>query len=138
MIERILVPVDGSPPSREALEFAAREWPDATLELLHVIDPVEGGYQAGRVPSTGEEWYENVKAQAEEYFAEARDAVDNAIESRTEVGRPASTIVSVAEDGDVDLVVIGSHGRRGISRILLGSVAAHVVRESPVPVTIVR
>ncbi|MFB6096429.1 MAG: universal stress protein [Haloferacaceae archaeon] len=138
MSKRILVPVDGSPQSEDALEFAAREWPDATLELLHVIDPVEAGYNAGRVPSTGEEWYENAVERAEDYFDEAREQVDNAVTTRTEVGRPAATIVDVAEEDEVDLVVIGSHGRKGISRILLGSVAESVVRESPVPVTIVR
>lgn len=138
MSKRILVPVDGSPQSEDALEFAAGEWPDATLELLHVIDPVEAGYSAGRVPSTGEEWYEDAKERAENYFEEAQQLVDNDLDTRTEVGRPAATIVDMAEEDDVDLVVIGSHGRQGISRILLGSVAEHVVRESPVPVTIVR
>jgi nucleotide-binding universal stress UspA family protein len=122
----------------DALEFAAGEWPDATVVLLHVIDPVEAGYSAGRVPSTGEEWYENAQERAEQYFEGAREAIDNDIETRTEVGRPAATIVDVAEEDEVDLLVIGSHGRKGISRILLGSVAEHVVRESPVPTTIVR
>ena len=138
MSRRILVPVDGSPQSMDALEFAAGEWPDATVVLLHVIDPVEAGYSAGRVPSTGEEWYENAQERAEQYFEGAREAIDNDIETRTEVGRPAATIVDVAEEDEVDLLVIGSHGRKGISRILLGSVAEHVVRESPVPTTIVR
>ena len=138
MSKRILVPVDGSPQSEDALGFAAEEWPEATLELLHVIDPVEAGYSAGRVPSTGEEWYDSAKERAEEYFEQARGLVGNEVTTRTEVGRPAATIVDVAEMDEVDMVVIGSHGRKGISRILLGSVAEHVVRESPVPVTIVR
>lgn len=138
MAKRILVPTDGSPQSTDALEFAAEEWPDATLVLVNVIDPVEAGYSAGRVPSTGEEWYETAKERAEEYFESARERVDNEIEARTEVGRPASTLVAAAEEDDVDMVVIGSHGRKGISRILLGSVAEHVIRESPVPVTVVR
>jgi len=54
------------------------------------------------------------------------------------VGRPARAIEECAEEAAVDHVVIGSHGRDGIARILLGSVAETVVRRSPVPVTAVR
>lgn len=56
----------------------------------------------------------------------------------TEFGRPARTIVEYVEDHDVDHVVVGSHGRSGLSRTLLGSVAERVVRRSSVPVTVVR
>jgi nucleotide-binding universal stress UspA family protein len=138
MGKRILIPVDGSPQSGEAAAFAAEEWPDAELLALHVIDPVEAGYAAGRVPAAGEQWYEDAKERAETFFANARDAAGRDVETRTEVGRPASTIVELADEEDADMIVMGSHGREGLSRILLGSVAEHVLRESPVPVMVVR
>lgn len=138
MAKRILIPVDGSPQSEQAAEFAATEWPDAELLALYVIDPVEAGYAAGRVPAAGEQWYEEAKDRAEAFFEDAGEAAGRDIETEVEVGRPAATIVEVADDDDVDMIVMGSHGREGLSRILLGSVAEHVLRESPVPVTVVR
>jgi len=60
------------------------------------------------------------------------------VETATEVGQPSRTIVAYAQEHDLDHVVIGSYGRKGLSRVLLGSVAELVVRRSPVPVTVVR
>jgi nucleotide-binding universal stress UspA family protein len=138
MTKRVLVPTDGSPLSESALEFALSEWPHAAVVLLHVINPVEAGLRPGVVPSDSEEWYERAQADAESIFDAAEERFGRAFERRTEVGRPSRTIVEVAEEAGVDHVVLGSHGREGVSRILLGSVAEHVVRRSPVPVTVVR
>ena len=60
------------------------------------------------------------------------------LQTAIETGRPSRMIVSYAEENDIDHIVIGSHGRTGASRILLGSVAESVTRRSSVPVTIVR
>ncbi|WP_049981572.1 universal stress protein [Halolamina rubra] len=146
MSERILVAYDGTPQAEEALEFAVEEWGEHELTLLYVINPVEAGYSAGvGIPSGGEEWFEQAKADAEELFAEAAEAYGREFRTETAVGRPPLAIVNVAggESDDVDApaydhLVIGSHGRTGVSRMLLGSVAEKVVRESPVPVTVVR
>jgi nucleotide-binding universal stress UspA family protein len=139
MPTNILVPIDGSPESSRALAFAVEEWPEAAVTLLHVIDPVEAGYSAtGGIPSGAEQWYENATAQAEELFERVGDDFGREFTTEIEVGRPASTIVEFAEEGRFDHVVMGSHGRQGVSRILLGSVAESVVRNSPVPVTVVR
>jgi nucleotide-binding universal stress UspA family protein len=144
MIERVLVPVDGSEPSERACEFVFEEFPDATMVLLHVINPVEAGYTAQTaIPTASEEWYERQQDLAEGHLdeVEAR-AADHGlgVERHVETGKPARCIVSVAEDAetDIDHVVMGSHGRRGVSRVLLGSVAETIVRRSPVPVTVVR
>ena len=67
--------------------------------------------------------------------AEERDAT---VSTETVRGTPARRIVEFAEEEGVDQIVIGSHGRSGVSRVLLGSVAEQVVRRSPVPVTVVR
>jgi nucleotide-binding universal stress UspA family protein len=136
MAKRILVPVDGSPQSEAALRFATDEWPDADVVLLNVIDPVKSGYSRSVLPSAAEDWYEQAREEARELLAELTDETDLDPETIVTVGRPASSIVDAASD--VDHVVMGSHGRSGVSRIVLGSVAETVVRQSPVPVTIVR
>ena len=146
MTKRILVAYDGTPQSDEALEFAVEEWGEHDITLLYVINPVEAGYSAGvGIPSGGEEWFEQAKQDAEELFEEADDDYGTEFRTETAVGRPPQAIVNVAggDSDDVDApqydhLVIGSHGRTGVSRMLLGSVAEKVVRESPVPVTVVR
>ena len=142
MAKHILVPMDGSPQSDDALAFALTEHADAAITLLTVIDPVEGGYSTPvSTPGSSEEWYRAAKEDAEELFEEARElAGDRAapLDHEIETGRPANVIVEYAEEHGIDQIVMGSHGREGVSRILLGSVAETVVRGSPVPVTVVR
>lgn len=142
MAKRVLVPLDGSPQSWAAFEFAVEEFPRAEVTMLHVIDPVEGGYSVrSGFPRSSEEWYEEKKADADDLFEEARERVegiDVTVTSTVEVGRPSRVIVDTADEGGFDHVVLGSHGRSGVGRILLGSVAETVVRRSTVPVTVVR
>jgi nucleotide-binding universal stress UspA family protein len=140
MAKRILVPVDGSEQAAAATAFAVENVPDAAVVLLHVINPAEAGYSAqASVPSFSEEWYEEKQAQARDRFDElaavASDAGAESVERVVEVGRPTKTIVEYADEHDVDQIVMGSHGRSGMSRILLGSVAEIVVRRATVPVT---
>ena len=140
---RILVPIDESDRSVTALEFALDTYPEETIVALHVIDPAEypsGGIEAGTVVDFDRfrEEYEN---RGEELLEDARSLATEAgvdVETTLETGRPARTIVSYAEEAGVDHIVMGSHGRTGASRILLGSVAENVTRRSPVPVTVVR
>ncbi len=137
---KVLVPIDGSVQSKSAVEYAADTLEPDTVVLLHVIDPVEAGYSAAAtMPGYSEEWYENRKAEAESLFADAEARLEGIdVRTVTEVGRPSRTIISYVEENDIDQVVMGSHGRSGVTRILLGSVAESVVRRSPIPVTIVR
>ena len=142
MADHVLVPLDGSPQSWSALEHALEEHPDARISLLSVINPMEAGYSAETaLPSAAEEWYESAKAAAQQRFDEAAEMAAEAgvsVDTVVEVGRPSRMIVEYAEEHDVDGIVMGSHGRKGVPRILLGSVAEAVVRSSPVPVTVVR
>jgi nucleotide-binding universal stress UspA family protein len=145
MGRRILVAVDGSEQSEDALDYVATEYPEGTLVLIHVIDPVDAGYTAGpsAVPGYSEDWYDQSESAAEDLFEECEARVrdqgfEGELETVTEVGRPARSIVEYAENGDIDHVVMGSHGRSGVTRVLLGSVAETVVRRSPIPVTVVR
>ncbi len=145
MPERILVAYDGTPQAEAALAFTIGEWADKEITLLNVINPIAAGYSTSvGIPSGGEEWFEQAQAEADELFEAADVEYDCELRTHVAVGKPPQTIVDVsaAEVDDVeepfDHIVIGSHGRTGVSRMLLGSVAEKVVRESPVPVTVVR
>jgi nucleotide-binding universal stress UspA family protein len=143
MAGHVLVPYDGSPQSEAAIEHVLAEHGDANrITALYVIDPVAAGY-SGDVgfPNVAEEWYQNAKDEGEELVEEAAEVAAESgvgVDTTVEVGRPASEVVEYVEDHDVDHIVMGSHGRTGVSRILLGSVAEEVMRRSPVPVTVVR
>jgi nucleotide-binding universal stress UspA family protein len=142
MVKRLLVPIDGSDPADEALEFALEEYPDADITLLSVIDPTDVGYGSiEAAPSTFEHLQENAEERTQNVLDEASArAADHGVEVTTEtvIGMPSRAIVEWAENNDMDGIVIGSHGRKGVTRVLLGSVAESVVRRSPVPVTVVR
>ncbi|WP_136717184.1 universal stress protein [Halorientalis salina] len=142
MGKRILVPLDGSVQSWEAFEFAIDEFPDGEFVVLHVINPADAGYSAqASIPSFSEEWYERAEDEAERLFEKARDRATErgvAVSEDTVVGKPSRVIVEYAEEHDIDQIVMGSHGRSGVTRILLGSVAETVVRGSSVPVTVAR
>lgn len=139
MPKRILVPLDGSEQSMDALQFAADEWPDAELTLLHVVNPADATAGAeGGFPNAVEQWYSGARERAENVLDEGADSVDRDVETKIEVGRPAHTIVDVAEDEEFDQIVIGSHGRSGIQRVVLGSVAEGVMRKADMPITVVR
>jgi len=142
MGKRILVPVDGSAQAHTAFQFAVEKFPFATIVLLNVINPAEAGYSAqASLPSFSEEWYEQQTDAAEGLFDNLIADVgadDRTVERVVEVGRPTTVIVEYADDNDVDQIVMGSHGRSGVSRILLGSVAETVVRRADVPVTVAR
>ncbi|ELY58716.1 universal stress protein [Natronolimnohabitans innermongolicus] len=139
MSEHILVPYDGSEPAEAALEYAFETFPDADVTALYVI-PIPEGYWAAfedtedRIPSGARDHGDTILDDA---VAVAADH-DRDIDAETATGRPDHEIVDWAEDGEYDTVVIGSHGREGVSRILLGSVAENVVRRAPIPVIVVR
>jgi nucleotide-binding universal stress UspA family protein len=79
-------------------------------------------------------------------FAPAAEAVEalaptltrGRIDKRIEVGKPEQTICDVAREVGADVIVVGSHGRTGLGRLLIGSVSEHVVRHAPCPVLVVR
>ncbi|WP_181691852.1 universal stress protein [Natronomonas sp. LN261] len=138
---RVLVPYDGSEQAEAAVEYVNAEHGDDDVVLLHVLDFVEAGYGAAPEAAMAgywDEWYEQAEESSEELLEGAANAVDADVETETVVGSPARAIIEYVDENGIDAVVIGSHGRDGISRILLGSVAETVVRRSPVPVTVVR
>ena len=74
----------------------------------------------------------------EELAETARALHDIAVDKRVEIGDAATTICAIAEELGVDVIVVGSHGRKGVSRLVLGSTSEHVVRNAPCPVLVVR
>ncbi len=136
----LLVALEDSDPGWAAFEFACREHADDEITVLHAVDPTNSSY--GEVAHLGaEELLERRREEARDLLAEAEDrAADygRSVETAVAVGQPADEIVEYAAENELDLIVVGSHGRTGFSRVLLGSVAERVARQAPVPVTIVR
>jgi nucleotide-binding universal stress UspA family protein len=145
MTDRVLVPVDDSEYARKACQLVVEEFSEADIVLLHVVNPAEGASYSpeASLPSFSEDWYDRERERAEGLFDDIESGIldeETAVERVVEVGRPTTVIVEYVENEDnaVDHIVMGSHGRQGVSRILLGSVAERVLRRSPVPVTVVR
>ena len=140
MSRTLLVPLDGSPQSKEALQYTVETFPDADLVVVHVLNPAAGtGDIDGMIADTASVIGDQ-QAFAEELFDEARETVgaDRIVDTELLAGRAATEIVDYAAEHDIDEIVMGSHGRDGAARLLLGSVSETVVRRSPVPVTVVR
>lgn len=145
MATHVLVPIDGSEPSWDALDYAMEHFAGARITVIHVVDPteglhagIEGGYYDPDAYDRAIERGEDLCDDAETRLADAGVLEETEFEGVVESGRPARTIVDFIHDEDVDHVVMGSHGRSGVSRVLLGSVAEMITRRSPVPVTIIR
>jgi len=139
--DNVLVAFDGSPLSERALTYAIENFPDASITAIYVINPIESivDVEAGGLP-IAEDWYDDAQERATGIHATATElAADDGItlDTVTEVGRPARAILEYADEHGVDQIVMGSHGRSGIDRTLLGSVAETVTRRARIPVTIV-
>lgn len=147
MYKRILVSVDGSSTSGKGLDEAVKlaKVCNASLRLIHIVDPIPftTGYEAmGR--NTGREIAE-IEAAAQRLLEEGRQRalasgatdVDTALVERS-TARISERIVEHAKSWGAELIVIGTHGRRGVGRMLLGSDAEQTVRIAPVPVLLVR
>jgi nucleotide-binding universal stress UspA family protein len=139
-IQRILCPIDFSDCSRRALDhaLALAKWYDATLTVLHVCAPVPvSAYAtvASMIPASqvGGENLNEVR-QAMEKFASIDDGTRVPLAFETGEGDPAREIVAVASAVQTDLIVLGTHGRSGFERLVLGSVTEKVLRKAGCPV----
>jgi nucleotide-binding universal stress UspA family protein len=143
--KRILVPLDGSRAAeaglREAIRLAAGN-PDATIRLLHVLEPLPP-LQGMEVIIT-ETLIDNMTSFGEKILQKARAAVESrglraeTVFRRKPPQRAAEGITAEIRKWKADIVVMGTHGRRGLSRVVLGSDAETVVRMAAVPVVLVR
>ncbi|MEM4782184.1 MAG: universal stress protein [Halalkalicoccus sp.] len=147
MYDTILVPTDGSEVAEIAVEHALdlAEKYDATLHALYVVDTDAMDL------SLGTEQVDRIRAgqfgEMEELQRDARNATGRVMKQADErgiptiehiaAGRPHRVITNYAEKEGVDMIVMGSHGRGGVKRVLLGSVAERVLRTARIPVLVV-
>ncbi len=146
MYQRILVPVDGSSTSSKGLDEAIKlaKLTGASLRLLHVVDPltfatgfeVYGAYAADLIPKM-REFGAQILQEARTRVQQQNVQVDCMLfDNRPE--RLSEIVAEQVSQWPADLIVIGTHGRRGVGRMLLGSDAEQIVRTAPVPVLLVR
>ncbi|MFP4188086.1 MAG: universal stress protein [Halobacteriales archaeon] len=136
MVEHLLVPVDGSSQAQKAFEWALDEFDASRVTVLHVFHPSDTSRDEGEVVEASKVLMSEA-AEILDGFDVEREGVG--IERKLAVGRHEDdAVLRYVEGNDVDVVVMGSHGRTGVSRVVLGSVAETVVRRSPVPVVVVR
>ncbi|MBT0570973.1 universal stress protein [Curvibacter sp. CHRR-16] len=145
MFKHILVATDGSATSEHAAKMAVQmaKLHNAKLTALYVTDP----YPFVGVGPVNPEGYQAYMVAAEKVAAEAHATVETfcaeagytGLNKRTLQDMTAAIgIVEAAKSEDADLIIMGSHGRTGIVRLMLGSVAGRVVAESPIPVLVAR
>ena len=139
-LERILVPVDFSDCSLDALGYAivVAQQANASLMLLHVLEPVSYGldFTLSHI-RTREDLHEHWTNQLKELMSSHQHS-PVAMEFQLQGGLPADSILNSAQTLPCDLIVMGTHGRRGISHALSGSVAEAVLRKAHCPVLTVR
>jgi nucleotide-binding universal stress UspA family protein len=145
-VSRILVPIDFSPSSRVALEYAT--WLagrlSASVEVLHVWE--SGGYVGPEAlallpVAAGQPGWEQTRADVErevQRFLQASQVKPLSVGVWVEPGEPTEAILAAVKTTGANLIVMGTHGRTGLSRVLLGSVAEAVLRRASCPVLTVR
>lgn len=145
MYQRILVPIDGSETSRRALQEAIKLGDSAAqLRLVYVVEEIYSRATEGYDFIDYDALQKAARSSGERMLAQAAEKVQQS-GKRAEVGlldnngqRIASVIETEAKRWQADLIVIGTHGRSGLSRLLLGSVAEGVLRIASVPVLLIR
>ena len=146
MYQRILVPVDGSPTSNAGLAEAMKlaKLTGAKLKLLHVVDELPFVMSAEGYGAMSGDVFDLLKDAGEKILAEAKKRVEQegiAVETGlfdSLNGRLSDRVVEQVREWGAELIVLGTHGRRGARRMVLGSDAEQVVRTASVPVLLVR
>jgi nucleotide-binding universal stress UspA family protein len=140
----LLLAIDGSPPSHEASDLAIRVAHDANARITCVsaLDVVPGigtaGVDLAHIDTDAIVAERRVEAQAiVDVVIEAAARVGVRCNGRVIEGRPVAAILAAARDSSAELIVMGTHGRAGLARAVLGSVAESVLREADVPVLVV-
>ncbi|WP_137285624.1 universal stress protein [Halorussus salinisoli] len=137
--ENILVPTDGSQTATNAADTAIEltDRYDATLHILSVIDTQPLGFDV-RSEVAQDELEEDSETAIDEIEAQAQKGGLSAVRTSVEHGRPHQTIRTYVAENEIDLVVMGTHGRTAVDRLFLGSVTKRVLQTVPVPVVTVQ
>ena len=140
MYDDILIPTDGSDGVQDAIEegIGLAKQTTATVHALYIVDDRDYGTLPDAKWIGLQEALETEGERAVEAVAERSE--DAGVETVTtiEEGIPQDEIVAYADNEDVDVIVMGTHGRAGVNRLLLGSVTENVIRRTDVPVHVVR
>jgi nucleotide-binding universal stress UspA family protein len=143
-IKTILAPTDFSPHAEQAVRYACRlaERLGSGLHLLHVLsDIVPAGPDPMLAPVLPPEFYQESENQSLATLEKTLDpswGCPSTVATAIRWGDPVEEIVSYASANAIELIVIATHGRTGLSHVLLGSVAERIVREAPCPVLTIR
>jgi nucleotide-binding universal stress UspA family protein len=141
---KILIGLDASNHSERVLDFVTRmRWPAGSrVIVLSVLQPVAstvaGAYEPTVIP---QENLEGLRQQLEELVARAEGKmreVGFSTEGRVLAGDPRQSLIDVAQSERADLIVVGSHGRSGIAKMMLGSVSSHIVTHAHCSVLVVK
>lgn len=143
-VRRILIPIDGSECSLKAAKYATRIAKDENAQLfcIHCIVSIPYGYF--NPASSTEQYYGDIKEKVESWFdkvrliAKAEDIIKLTTETFTDSHSVINSILDYAISREIDLIVIGTRGRTGLKRFLMGSVANGVVQHAHCPVLLVR
>ena len=136
----ILVPVDYSEPSRRALELALTLDETADVTVVHAWDrPAYVGEEMvahadGSRRSLSELIRENAEREMTEFLARVKTPPGKTFRHHLVTGDPVSAIIAEASKPGYDVVVVGTHGRTGMTKLLLGSVTEKLIRLSPIPI----
>ena len=133
----VLIPIDFSELSYEAIA-PAKEYVEAetSLTLIHVLTPLHPADPAAMWNTLDDG---QRKQKVKEFLAQKLGEMGyQEVQMKVAIGDPSTEIIDCAKEIDSDLIVMPSHGRKGVSRFLLGSVAERVVRLSPCPVLILK
>jgi nucleotide-binding universal stress UspA family protein len=141
---KILIALDDSLHSVQALRFVSRmRWPGGSrIIVLSVLSPLVGTAAASaELSGQSRQVLDERRVQLEELVGNAERELGEsgfATEGRIEVGDPRDVLLSIAQSDRADLIVVGSHGRTGIAKLMLGSVSSHVVTHAPCSVLVVK
>lgn len=138
MKDRVLVPVNDSPPAWAALDYAISHPPQDQLVCLHAVNPAPYVSDIGGVG--GPLMMEQKRTEATDLMETITAYISmETCDFHTEIkeGRPKTVILEYVNTHEIDQIVIGTHGRTGVKRLLIGSVTEAILRDSPVPVTVI-
>jgi nucleotide-binding universal stress UspA family protein len=146
MYQRILVPVDGSATSRKGLDEAIKlaTLTGGRLRLLHVVDELSAAMSMSAYGAVSTDIFQLLKEGGEQVLAKAKAEVESRNVGADTIliegfaGRLSDHVAEQVRLWGAELVVLGSHGRRGVGRLVMGSDAEQIIRTSPIPVLVVR
>jgi nucleotide-binding universal stress UspA family protein len=139
LFERILIATDGSEKNRAAVEEALRigRLCGSAVFVVYVMDL--GAFESASADVVIRDTWTVVQQEAEAALAYVRTMAEGVtLETVVLDGKPAAQIVKFAEENKIDLIVIGTQGKRGLERLLLGSVAEQVIRMAPCKILVVK